>query len=116
MTAELSGDVMFSKPEPGSPKVWAVGVYDCNRLFGGREEGGWWFDAGDLVRQVRQFRNERRAHAYGERLNKRLQSRAFGPNQGKREYTSVLSDGEYQAFVFGGVCPAYFPAERPHYE
>lgn len=96
--------------------TYLVSVYDCNLALGGREEGGWYYDTGSLVRTVRTFRNEQRAVGYCRKLNQRLKSRAFGPNRGKREYTSVLSDGEFRATVDTGHAPKYFPEVRPHYE
>jgi hypothetical protein len=96
--------------------TYLVAAYDCSLAFGGREEGGWWYDAGELVRVLRTFRSEDKACEYSRRLNHRLQSRQFGPNQGKREYTSVLSEGEIRASVEVNHAPKYFPEARPHYE
>jgi hypothetical protein len=96
--------------------VYVVAVYDCGQQFGGREEGGWWYDAGSLVRVMRRFRSSKAAYAYSNRLNGKLQSRSWGPNEGKREYTSVLSDGEYRACTFENTAPAGFPERRPRYE
>jgi hypothetical protein len=93
-----------------------VAVYDCYRSYGGSEEGGWWYDTGELCRIVKVFKSEDKAYEYSRRLNAKLRSRAFGPNQGKRELSSVLSDGEYQALVFEDTCPRYFPEGRPRYE
>lgn len=102
--------------EPKAKTSYIVAVYDCAQQWGGREEGGWWYDAGSLVRVIRVFRNEERAYDYCRKLNTRLNSRAFGPNQGKREYTSVISDGEFRAMVFEGTAPQGFPERRPRYE
>ena len=96
--------------------VYVVAVYDCGQQFGGREEGGWWYDAGSLVRVMRRFRSSKAAYAYSNRLNGKLKSRTWGPNEGKREYTSVLSDGEYRACVFEDTAPQGFPEKRPRYE
>lgn len=99
------------------PKVaYLVAVYDQGMVCGGREEGGWYYDAGSLVRMVKMFRSEHKAGDYCRRLNARLRSRDFGPNQGKREYSSVLSEGELRAHVYENECPKGFPERRPHYE
>lgn len=95
---------------------YVVGVYLTDREFGGPEEGGWWYDTGDLVRPIRVFKSERSAYAYSNRLNARLQSRVIGPNVGRRSKSSVLSEGEYEARVHEGCCPSYFPEVRPRYE
>ncbi len=97
-------------------KTYVVAVYDCAQQYGGPEEGGWWYDTGSLVRLMASFRSEDAACAYARRLNNKLDSRKVGPNQGKREYTSVVSDGEYRAMVFDDYCPKGFPDRRPHYE
>ncbi len=101
---------------PNERHNYIVAVYDCEQRYGGPEEGGWWYDAGTLVRVVRVFANEERAYSYARRLNSRLQSRAFGPNVGKHSYTSACSEGEVQAQVLEDAAPAFFPATRPHYE
>jgi hypothetical protein len=95
-----------------------VAVYLCDMAYGGPEEGGWWYDTGTLTRIVRTIRNQDKAYDYCRRLNKKLQSRVIGPNQGRREYTSVISEGEYQARVFDcdETIPKHFPETRPHYE
>lgn len=95
---------------------YLVCVYECEQRFGGPEEGGWWYDSGCLVRVMKVFRSADIAYDFCRRLNSKLNSRVFGPNQGKREYTSVLSDGEYQAHVLEDSAPKYFPESRPHYE
>jgi len=93
-----------------------VSVYDVARMYGGPEEGGWWYDAGSLVRTCRMFRSSDRAYHYAWRLNRRLRSRAWGPNQGRRDKSSVLSDGFYEAHVHEDNAPGEFPEKRPHYE
>ena len=95
---------------------YVVAVYDAELAWGGPEEGGWWFNAGTLVRVVRTFASENRAYAYSRRLNARLESRVIGPNVGKREKSSVLSDGVFEAHVYQNTAPAGFPEVRPHYE
>lgn len=96
--------------------IYLVAVYDSSLAWGGPEEGGWWYDAGSLARIVRLFRNADQAYLYARRLNKKLESRTYGPNQGKREKSSVISDGVYEAHVCQDHVPQFYPAERPHYE
>jgi hypothetical protein len=97
-------------------QTFLVSVFLVDRAWGGPEEGGWWYDCGELVRTVKTFPSRERAYAYNRRLNHRLRSRVLGPNEGRRELSSVLSDGEYQSRVHVGTVPAYFPETRPHYE
>jgi len=96
--------------------TWIVAVYETELAYGGPEEGGWWYDMGSLVRIVRMFPSEDRAYWYARRLNRKLHSRVIGPNQGKREKSSVLSDGVYEAGVHQDHAPRSYPATRPHYE
>ena len=93
-----------------------VAVYEVNQAFGGHEEGGWWYNSGELIRILKTFKSETRAYAYSRALNKRLRSRDFGPNIGRHAYTSVLSEGEVRAYVYENQAEKYFPTERPHYE
>lgn len=65
---------------------------------------------------MRTFHHEESAYAYCRKLNAKLHSRVYGPNQGKRDYTLVLSDGEYQATLFEDFAPKGFPERKPHYE
>ena len=96
--------------------TYIVAAYDCSMCWGGPEEGGWWYDAGELVRTLKTFRLESAAFDFCRRLNMRLQSRTFGPNAGKHDYTSVLSEGDIQAAVYENYAPAIFPEARPRYQ
>jgi hypothetical protein len=96
--------------------TYTIAVYDCRMCYGGPEEGGWWYDAGTLVRIIKTIRNENRAYAFCRRLNGKLRSRVIGPNVDKHDYSSVLSEGELLASIWVGEVPHSFPARRPHYE
>jgi hypothetical protein len=41
-------------PVPDSPRLQRgfLAVYNVDRHYGGREEGGWWYDSGRLVSRV----------------------------------------------------------------
>ena len=93
-----------------------VAVYLQDMAYGGPEEGGWYYETGQLVRVVRGFRNEKAAYTYCRRLNQRLKSREFGPNSGRREMSSVLGEGEYWAEVYADQAPRSYPDGRPRYE
>jgi hypothetical protein len=95
---------------------YIVAVYDTALAYGGPEEGGWWYDHGSLTRIMRIFRHKEGAYRYCRRLNGHLHSRLYGPNQGKREKSSVLSDGVFQAAVYTDYAPKHFPEVRPRYE
>ena len=95
---------------------FVVALYDIALAYGGPEEGGWWYTRGSLVGVVKSFHSEEKAGDYCYRLNQKLNSHKFGPNKGKREMSSVASDGVYSAQVHENIPPAGFPDRRPHYE
>jgi len=94
------------------PKVFIVAVFLVDRACGGPEEGGWYYDCGQLVRQIRTFKNSELASAFRRRLNAKL---AVTLNKGRRPIDSVLSDGMYDAQVCHDRVPDHYPAERPRY-
>lgn len=95
---------------------YIVSLYLEDIAYGGPEEGGWYYDCGSLVRPIRRFRSHKVAMAYTIRLNRKLRSRTWGPNEGRRDKYSVLSEGEYTAAVFRDTAPDHFPAYQPRYE
>ena len=93
---------------------YSVAVYEVDRAYGGPEEGGWWFDCGDLVRVAKRFRSEDDAWNYCNRLNEKLYSRM--EHYGIRSSSSMAySGGEYRAKVYESAAPESFPVERPYY-
>ncbi len=96
--------------------LYSVAVYLCDLANGGPEEGGWTYLWGEPAEEygqfTRYFRSLDAAHAYSERLDKRLCDKL---NVGRRPMSSVLSTGRYSANVNPGA-PARFPSHRPHYE
>lgn len=104
-------------PATGKPtRVWTrckvrvnyLTVFLCDRAYGGPEEGGWWYDTGEVqevvrVRSKQQLKRERR----------RLEQ-AYS-NEGRRDIGSVLSEGKF--FIEAGKVPGQdYPQVRPHYE
>ena len=96
--------------------MYTVALYLMELNYGGPEEGGWWYEEGELVKTLRTFEDEEAAVGYCARLSSRLRSRLVGPNAGRPSISSVASDGEYWAMMFEGEAPKYFPEETPHYE
>ena len=111
-------------PEEIVPVVpfYTLALYLEDRRYGGPEEGGWWYDCGERVdlleidgRNVAMpevFATE--DEAYDARAAKHDLLKQL--NEGRREISSVLSDGEYRFRINDGYPPAYFPEHRPHYE
>jgi hypothetical protein len=92
--------------------LFYVAVYLVDRAYGGPEEGGWWYDTGDLVRVIRTTPSENKAYELAGRLNGHLRRL----NYGRRPVSSVLSDGVYRAQVWSDLPPKFYPETRPHYE
>jgi hypothetical protein len=96
--------------------TYLVAVYDESMCCGGGEEGGWWYDHGQLIRILKCFKNEDSANAYCRRLNESFGGKVIGPDVGKRDYSSVLSEGRTVATVCENTVPELYPESRPHYE
>lgn len=97
-------------------KTFTVSVFLCDKAWGGSEEGGWWYDYGtpaeEYLEFLKVFKRKSAAIKYMWHLNE-----VFAPiwNEGRREISSVLSDGQYFAEVCEGLPKAY-PDRKPHYE
>jgi len=95
---------------------WTVAIYMIDRQYGGPEEGGWYYDAGDpdieFIKYLRGFDDEEEANAYCFDLNARVCEEL---NKGRPSIGSVLSQGRYAARVCDGF-PKHFPKHRPYYE
>ena len=92
---------------------YSVTVYKEYRLYGGPEEGGWWYDAAEPVDDapVRWYYSLGAAREGAAAWNAALE----GSDLNSRPLSSVLSDGRYVAYVCEGF-PEPFPKERPVYE
>lgn len=86
-----------------------VNVYLTDRAYGGPEEGGWWFDYGQ-IEAVYPCDTLKAAISLREWLLENDYT-----NEGRRPTSSVLSDGEYQITI--EFKPGQdWPKRRPHYE
>lgn len=94
-------------------KRFILAFYEIDRAYGGPEEGGWWYDCGDLVRPLMVVTGEQRAYELARRANKlldRLQRRKRGV--GSVAYTG----GRHVVSVYENTAPARYPEHRPYYE
>ncbi len=92
---------------------YVVALYEIDRAYGGPEEGGWWYDCGELRRVLRVVPGADAAYDLAARAN-RLMERL---QRGKRDVGSVIyAGGRYAAEVFEETAPRAFPETRPHYE
>jgi hypothetical protein len=100
--------VIVTRPE--TPEVKFVNVYEMFREYGGPEEGGWWYDRGELIVVIRCAANEA--------ADVRDQLRSYFPTQtgSSRGYCGVTyTGGDYRTEISDTPGQSY-PAERPHYE
>lgn len=97
-----------------APMNYVIGLYLVDRKYGGPEEGGWWYDAGELQTTLKAFPTSEKAHAYADRYNALL--KRFVNRGRRRDLGSVCCEGAYQAHVHHIVVPLRFPATRPYYE
>lgn len=86
---------------------WFVAVYAVSREYGGAEEGGWYFDAGELVKEV-EVATEDEAEELRERLRDEY------PDTGKS--SSVLGGEDYRISIDTEPHEKLYPAETPRYE
>jgi Zn-finger nucleic acid-binding protein len=96
-----------------------VAIFEMDRVYGGPEEGGWWYDAGELKRIVATFSDEDQAYEYSRRFNRTLHFRREARrNQRYARFplSSVnYSGGHYQAEVWKEH-PHSYPVYKPQYE
>jgi len=94
--------------------TYTVAVLHEDRAFGGREEGGWYYDYGYPVRLAevpqRRFKTRQKAWGYLQKTRRQL----IHINHNRPEISSVLSEGRYRTYIFSGK-PTGYPDHRPRY-
>lgn len=103
-----------SAPTDDAPpaKSWPVYVnaYEVGQCYGGREEGGWWYDSGEPLASIPCMDAEQIAAARAH-----LQA-VFGPTyEGARDRTSVIGEPNLEIYEEEHTAK-FFPETRPHYE
>lgn len=85
-------------------KYWKIAVYSTDRVEGGQEEGGWYFTAGERIKEGKLlFKDARKA---------RKAINLFNKLYGKR--ITSFSFGLEADFYFRGT-PEHFPKYPPSY-
>ena len=84
-----------------------VNVYEVDRIYGGPEEGGWWYDAGEVMLSER-FYDRDAAEARVKELAEEY------PNTGQVR-SIIYSGGDYRIYIEDEPGQNY-PDHRPHYE
>jgi hypothetical protein len=87
-------------------------IYLVEKLYGGPEEGGWWYATGTLI-SCRRLRS--RSHVVRKHHAALKWCKKMNKIENRIPEDQVNSDGYYRAWVsdFKG---ANFPERRPHYE
>jgi hypothetical protein len=93
---------------PERAPIW-VTLYLVDRAYGGPEEGGWWYDTGEVIAT---WPVPERDLAEDIIL---MAKHAGYTNEGRRDIGSVLSDGIYE-FTVDWEPGQDYPQRTPHYE
>lgn len=93
-----------------------IAIYETDRAYGGPEEGGWWFDTGELLEDegVWAFDSWEAANAALPEIEAMVARR--NKDEKRREPGSVLCDGWLAAQIVEGVPEKEYPKHRPRYE
>lgn len=86
-----------------------VNAYAVDLAYGGREEGGWYYDVGDPLASVRV-----RTEAGIERVRERLRVQ-FADVQGRYDRRQSIGGPDVEVYVQRQPA-APFPSSRPYYE
>ena len=108
---------------PSGPMLMSVGLYMVDRQYGGPEEGGWFFDSGELVEDPSDYERlgatpRTFADAAGaEAFVRSLEPGLLALNEGRPDIGHSNSRGQYELMSFEGASlPKAFPERRPTYE
>lgn len=98
-----------------TPRRWYVTIYLHDLGYGGSEEGGWYFDTYERIdsEHNRVFWFEAKAEQYAEYLRDEVLPKL---NEGRRDITSVLSEGRFTYFCEDIPPVPFLPEYRPYYE
>lgn len=93
--------------------TYVLAFYEIDRVYGGPEEGGWWYDTGQLVRIWRTFKAEEMAYALAHRANRLLERlQRHRPDVG----SVIYRGGRHSVAVYENFAPKFYPEVRPRYE
>ncbi len=98
---------------PEGQTVWYVNEYEIDRVYGGPEEGGWYYDTGRFIRCRGVFLDQHDAGALRDRIEENEMPER---RKGVREPSSVLSTGEWPVALVEDHPGRDYPTEPPMYE
>ena len=90
-----------------------IAVYEVDRAYGGPEEGGWYFDTGELVycEPIAEGTTPEDVQARREALK----AEWFDP-EARPVHSVLYHGGQYEVTTAKGVPVPFYPAEIPRYE
>lgn len=94
-----------------SKRKYIVAVFATQQVYGGPEEGGWWYEAGYPVQKQKvrggyvTFYRRDKALAYAFMLNRLMEDTTARHRRGVRELTACVCVDQVEAF----------PRHRPYY-
>jgi hypothetical protein len=100
--------------------MFYIHKHEVSQQYGGPEEGGWWYEAGDPDNTwhtgMYRFTDEEKAYEKCRELNKRERERA--EREEEYGYSSVWSyrSTHYAYRVEDTPVQLPYPSRRPHYE
>jgi hypothetical protein len=94
--------------------VFYANVYRVDQLFGGPEEGGWWYDAGEFLELESEgpFIDREAAQLAAKRIKGKFCALM---NEGTRPRWSAAGSADYEVTVESHQGRSY-PTRKPHYE
>ena len=122
-SSDLLDDARHAIEDEAAGTIFWVGVYLEDRAYGGHEEGGWWFDYGQLQKERWVYESAgafpacypTRAAAVIAR-DRMAEGLAELNGERRSDIVSVLSEGRFVAIIFENELPAHYPERRPRYE
>lgn len=106
-------ELIQETPEKSKPVQYVVGLYMIDKAYGGSEDGGWWYEIGELIRPVKMFRSEKKAIEFMLKLQEYVDRFM---NKGRHGTGSVLCEGWYDIQIYENHLPKCYPVTRPYYE
>ena len=99
-------------------EIYYVHKFSARMVYGGPEEGGWWFDSGHPVSTWMPEAYSREEDAYARCRELNAQERERAKKEEPYEYTSVVAykSNHYSYDVSTSPIAEAYPKERPHYE
>ena len=92
--------------------IYYVNEYFVDQLYGGPEEGGWWFEYGRFTRCIGQYHDINLAWHVQRGFQKILDNEV---NAGRPSITSVVSEGVYKVRL-DNLKGQDYPTYQPRYE